>query len=233
MRIPVRIALIRQETPTVKSFRLGLAGQEFSFLPGQWVDCYAEVDGRTEVAGFSITSSPLTRGTIDLAVKRVETNALTTFMHERARVGDLIYVDGGQGDFCYQREMGDSVALIGGGIGITPLMSILSYVDEAAPEASATLVYSARAPSELLFRSRVSGIAARNPRIRCLFTVTRPGDEPWDGPVGRIDARVLATARVDRNAIFYVSGPPAMVLDVMAALESLGVPPYRIKYESW
>jgi hypothetical protein len=46
MRIPVRIETIKQETPTVKSFELDLGGQEFSFLPGQWIDCYAEVDGR-------------------------------------------------------------------------------------------------------------------------------------------------------------------------------------------
>ncbi len=69
MKVPVSIAAIRQETPTVRSFRLDLGGQEFHFKPGQWLDCYAAIEGRLEVAGFSITSSPLRRDSIELAVK--------------------------------------------------------------------------------------------------------------------------------------------------------------------
>ena len=206
MRIPATVASIERVTPTVKALRLDLGHRPFSFLPGQWVDCYLTPDGRGDVAGFSMTSSPLTEGTIDLAVKLVGDNAVTHQLHHRARVGEVIYVEGGSGDFFYRREMGDSLVLIGGGIGITPLMSILRYVDEAAPGVRVSLFYSASTPSELLFRDELSKLATRNSAIVCLLTVTRNSDEPWDGAVGRIDAGTFTEAGVDLGAFSTCAG---------------------------
>ena len=232
MQIPARIIAIRQETPTTKSLRLDLGGKEFRFLPGQWMDCYAEIDGEVEIAGYSMTSSPTTTDTIDLAVKLVGENPVTHYIHDRARVGDMLHIEVG-GDFYYKRDMGDSLTLIAGGIGITPLMSIVRYVNDAAPEVRLTLVYSAKAPSELLFHDDLNEIASKNKNIRCLFTVTQPTGEPWDGRVGRIDADMLEKADIDLNALFFICGPPSMVADTVLMVEGLGVPTSRIKYESW
>lgn len=233
MRIQVRIEAIRRETPTVKSFRLDLGGQEFSFLPGQWIDCYAEVDGRQEVAGYTITSSPTTEGSIEIAVRRTEDNPVTLFLHEAAVVGDLLQVDGGQGDFYYRRGMGDSLVLIAGGIGITPLMSILRYVDATEPGVSATLFYSAKSPSELVFRKELEEMAAGNGNIRCIFTITGTPDEPWEGHSGRIDPTLLEDSNVELDALFFICGPPPMGPDMAEMLEGLGVSPSRIKNEQW
>lgn len=233
MRIPVTIASIVQETPTVKSFRLDLGAHEFSFLPGQWVDCYVEIDGTPQVAGYSMTSSPLTKGSIDLAVKLVGQNPVTYFLHRRAKVGDQFFVEEGQGDFYYRRNMGISLVLMGGGIGLTPLMSIIRYVDQAEPKVSITLFYSARIPSELLFREQLEEIAVRNERIQCRFTVTRPSTEPWSGRTDRIDSSMLAEAEIDLGALFYLSGPPALVKDMALLLGRLSVPASRINHEAW
>jgi len=232
MQIPARIIAIRQETPTTKSLRLDLGGKEFRFLPGQWMDCYAEIDGEVGIAGYSMTSSPTTTDTIDLAVKLVGENPVTHYIHDRARVGDMLHIEVG-GDFYYKRDMGDSLTLIAGGIGITPLMSIVRYVNDATPEVHLTLVYSAKAPSELLFHDDLNEIASKNENIRCLFTVTQPTGEPWDGRVGRIDADMLEKADIDLNALFFICGPPSMVADTVLMVEGLGVPASRIKYESW
>ena len=232
MQIPARIAAIRQETPTVKSLRLDLGGQEFRFLPGQWIDCYAEIDGAVGIAGYSMTSSPTTTDTIDLAVKLVGDNPVTHFIHDRARVGDMLNIEVG-GDFYYERDMGNSLTLIAGGIGITPLMSIVRYVNDAAPEVRLTLVYSAKAPSEMLFHDDLNEIVSKNENIRCLFTVTRPTNEPWDGRVGRIDADMLKKADTDPKSLFFVCGPPPMIADTVMLVEGLGAPASRIKYEGW
>ena len=233
MKVPATIIDKKQETSSIITLRLDLGGQDFKFLAGQWVDCYVEIGGRPEVAGYSMTSSPLAAGTIDLAVKRTETNAVTRFLHERAKVGDVLHIDGGQGEFFYQREMGDSLILIGGGIGITPLMSIMRYVEEAAPDVRATLAYSARYPSELLFRNQLLHMAACNENIRCLFTVSGPTNEAWDGQTGRIDAEMLTEAQTDPDALIYVCGPPPMIRNMLSLLCGLGVSASRIKYEKW
>ena len=233
MKVPARIAAIRLETPTIKSFRLDVRDPGFSFLPGQWLDCCVEIDGRHEVAGYSMTSSPLNARTISLAVKLVGENPVTHFLHRRAAVGDQVHVDGGQGDFYYQRSMGESLVLVGGGIGLTPLMSIVRYVEEAEPDVNVTLLYSARTPSELLFHDQLNEIAVRNERIRCLFSVTGRSEEAWSGRLGRIAAVMLRDAGIDLGALFYVSGPPAMVDDVVGTLEALGIRASHVKHESW
>ena len=231
--LPVRIAAIRQETPTVKGFQLDLGEQEFTFLPGQWIDCYAEITGLLEVAGYSITSSPLTSGRIEIAVKLEGENPVTHLLHKQAKVGDELHVDGGQGEFYYQRDKGDSIVLIGAGIGLTPLMSIIAYVAEAHPEVRATLIYSASTPDELLFRARLEDMANKSGSIRCLLTVTGPAGKTWDGHVGRIGPNLLAEAEIDLNARFYVCGPPPMIQEIVGVLDGLGVPPERIEYEGW
>ncbi|NQT09235.1 oxidoreductase [Candidatus Bathyarchaeota archaeon] len=233
MKIPVRIRSIRQETPTVKSYILDLGGQEFSFRPGQWVDCYVDADGERGVAGYTLTSSPTTEGTIELTVKRSEEREVTRFMHEEAETGDVIYVDGGQGDFYYLREMGDSVTLIAGGIGITPLMSMLRYVDEGTSDVRARLIYSVKVPSEIIFRRQLEEIARRNERIGCVFTVTRPGGELWEGHTGRIDDGLLRTEGASLEGIFFICGPKPMGQDMEETLKGLGVAEERIRYEQW
>ncbi|MBA7484617.1 Flavohemoprotein [subsurface metagenome] len=233
MKIPVRIRSIRQETPTVKSYILDLEGQEFSFRPGQWVDCYVDAEGERGVAGYTLTSSPTTEGTIDLTVKRNEEREVTRFMHEEAETGDVIYVDGGQGDFYYLREMGDSVTLIAGGIGITPLMSMLRFVDEGTPDVRAKLFYSVKAPSEIIFRRQLEEIALRSERIDYIFTVTQPGGEHWEGKTGRIDCELLMDEGVDLGGIFFICGPKPMGQDMKEMLKDLGVAEERIRYEQW
>ena len=140
--IPATIVSIRDETPTVRVFGLDLDGQRLVFLPGQWIDCYLTPAGGPEVAGYSMTSTPGESTRIEIAVKRVGDNAVTHHLHAGAREGDVLYIDGGYGDFAYTREMGSSIVLIAGGIGITPLMSMVRYVDESAPGTRAMLLYS-------------------------------------------------------------------------------------------
>jgi len=185
------------------------------------------------VAGYTITSSPTAGGTIEIAVRYSEDNPVTRFLHEAADVGDLLQVDGGQGDFYYRREMGDSLVLVAGGIGITPLMSILRYVDAAEPDVSATLFYSAKSPSELVFRDELEEMTVRKGNIRCILTVTGSTDEPWDGHVVRIDSVLITGSKVDLDALFFICGPPPMGPDMAEMLEGLGIPASRIKYEQW
>ncbi len=227
----VEIMEIRRETPTVRSFTLDLGEQEFTFLPGQWVDCYLDAEGKWGVAGYTITSSPTKKGTIDLTVRKGGDNPVTRFLHEEVHVGDTLFIDGGQGEFYYSREMGDSLVLIAGGIGVTPLMSMLRYVHDSTPEARAQMIYSARVPSEIIFRRELEEISDASDRISCVFTVTRPGDEAWEGRRGRITSEILET--VDRDALFYICGPPPMGQEMTELLAGLGASRDRIMYEQW
>ena len=233
MRVPAKIAEIRQLSPTVKTFILNFEGQPFRFLPGQWIDCFVEIDERTEVAGYSMTSSPTEENWFSIAVKRVSDNPVTDYLHDHSAVGDTLWVEGGQGDFYYTGDEDQPLALIAGGIGITPIASIVRFIDKMALKVPCTLVYSASAPSELLFRDEFAAIAKRNPLFRARFSVTRPHDEPWDGCTGRIDAAALRRAGVDADSVCYLCGPPQMIRDALSAVKAIGVPEHHIRFEKW
>ena len=233
MRLPATIATVSRETPTVMSFALDLGGREIGFSAGQWVDLFVTIEGAEAVGGYSITSSPVDQTSIRLAVKHDDSDhPVTNWLHDEARVGDVVEVSLG-GDFIYTPDEARSIVLIGGGIGMTPLMSIVRAVDELARLTRLNLVYSASSPDELLFRRELESIAARNDRIRCVFTVTRAVPETWDGRTGRIDAELLRAEGIDLDALFFICGPPAMIQDVAAILAGLGVPSERIRYEQW
>ncbi len=233
MKIPVRIAHIQKISPTVKSFTLALDGKPFTFLPGQWIDCFIDIDGRTEVAGYSMTSSPTESGWFSIAVKLVGDNPVTDYLHERAAVGDTLIVEGGQGDFHHTRDHTHPLALIAGGIGITPIASIIRFIDQSGLQVPTTLIYSASAPSELLFREEFETIATSNPNFRTHFTVTRPHTEPWNGNVGRISVATLQDAGIDASALCYICGPPEMIREILSALKEIGVPEERLRFEQW
>ena len=160
MRLPATITSIRRETPTVKSFALDLGGREIGFKAGQWVDLFVTIDGAEAVGGYSITSSPADQTSIRLAVKHDGSDhPVTNWLHDGVCEGDLVEVSLG-GDFTYTPDEAPSIVLIGGGIGMTPLMSIVRTVDEISRSTRLTLVYSATSPDEILFRRELEAIAA-------------------------------------------------------------------------
>jgi ferredoxin-NADP reductase len=215
------IIRIHQETPTVKSFRLGIATPTFSFLPGQWVDLYIDDPDEGEViGGFSITSSPLHRDYIDLAIKKIPDGRASVYLHERVQVGDGVTIDGGYGDFYYRKGMSQALVLIAGGIGITPLMSMMRLIDEASL-------------SELVFYEELQAIAARHANVRSHFTVTQPGNASWDGRVGHIDRELLGAQAMVPNALYYLCGPRGFAEDMEGLLTQLGVGGSQMRREAW
>jgi len=231
--IPVTIERIWRETPTVLSFSLDLRSQEFSFKAGQWLDCYLGKDASPGVAGYTITSRPPQDGRIQITVKYSQTNPVTRYLHAEACVGDEIYIEGGQGDFYYDRSMGSSLVLLADDIGITPMMSIIRYVDALAPGVEVALLYSASRPDELVFHRELEAISRRNPNIRCHFTVKDSSQRNWAGNVGAIDMGLLLRSEVDAGSLYYVCGPQPHIPCMTVILNYLGVTHDRILSEDW
>ena len=126
------------------------------------------------------------------------------------------------------------MALIGGGVGITPMMSVARYLTEISWSGKVYLILGFRAPRDFIFRNEISELRTRNANLSVTVTMTRPGDEPWSGAVGRIDATLLASAVPDiATRRVHICGPPLMLEAVKAALLKLGVPFAQIKAESF
>lgn len=228
---PARIARITQATPTIKAFELEVDDPGFKYLPGQWVEVSTVIDGDTKTSGYSITTSPTQKGVVGLAIKTSSTHPVTRWLHE-AREGDTLNITRGQGPFVFLPDMGEDIVLIGGGVGVTPLLSIFRYVRDASPETHATLYYSVSEPAEILFREELELTARQHNNLSLEITVTQPC-EGWRGQTGRINKHKLAALNAAPDALFYLCGPPGMVDDMEKFLRDLGVPPSRIIFEKW
>ena len=228
--IPVTIKRILQATPTIRILTLDLKGQDFSYRAGQWIDCYAVINGERKLVGYSLASSPVTIDTIEVAVKKSD-NLVTEYVHGEAQVGDTLFIEGGQGDIFYEEGMGDKVVLIGAGIGVAPLMGMFRYIDDST-DASVTLIQSASTADEMVYYEEASGIAERNSRVSYLATITR-GESREGFKRGRISKEKLIEAGVDAGSLFFLSGPGGMIPDMEDVLRAMGVPKKRILYEVW
>jgi ferredoxin-NADP reductase len=227
-----QIAAITPATPSIHVLRLAIPDPAFRFLPGQWVDLSIEVGGATHTSGYSITTSPIHTGEIELAIKSSAHHPVARWVHEQARVGDAIRISQGQGPFVYLPEMSDNVVLIGGGVGITPLLSIFRHVRDARLPTLAHLVYSVSDSREILSRDELDAAARSHDNLHVSVTVTQP-DADWHGLTGRIDPVKLHALDVPDDTLYYLCGPKGMVEDMSTLLHDLGVPMNRIIFEKW
>lgn len=226
------ILAITHATPSIRALRLGIADPGFRFLPGQWVDLSVDLDGSAHTAGYSITTSPLRHGEIELAIKASGRHPVARWAHERAAVGDRVRVSQGQGPFVYLPEMSDNVVLIGGGVGVTPLLSIFRHVRDAGLPTQAHLVYSVSDSREILFKEELEAAARAHSNLHLSLTVSKP-DPAWHGLTGRVDPVKLHALDVPDDTLYYLCGPKGMVEDMSTMLHSLGVPMSRIIFEKW
>lgn len=221
---------VEQATPSICLLTLKLNDPAFRFLPGQWVELTREINGLSYTAGYSVTNSPLLRGEIELAIKSAK-HPLANWVHQ-AQPGDHLSVSQGQGPFVYVPEMSDNLVLIGGGVGVTPLISIFRYVRDAGLPTRTHLMYSVSDSREILFCNELQAAARAHDNLLVSITVTHP-DADWRGLTGRIDPIKLHTIEMPDDTLFYLCGPKGMVEDMSAMLHELGVPMSRIIFEKW
>ena len=233
MRIfDARVTALDAATPSIRTLRLAIDDPAFRFLPGQWVDLSVTVDGELQTSGYSITSSPLHGGEIELAIKASSKHPVARWVHERAAAGESVRVSQGQGPFVYLPEMSENLVLIGGGVGVTPLLSIFRHVRDASLPTQVHLLYSVSDSREILFRDEIEAAVRTHANLHASITVTQP-DPHWHGLTGRIDPAKLHTLNVPGDALYYLCGPKGMVEDMSALLHDQGVSLSRTIFEKW
>jgi len=234
-----RLALTEVEdvTHNVKTFRFRPpdGGQiPFDYLPGQFLTLHIAPGGIPTKRSYTIASTPTWRDRIEITVKREDRGLVSRWLHDELRVGDQVEIEAPNGTFFFREEEAKSVVLIAGGVGITPMMSVARYLTDTSWSGKVHLVLGFRAPREFIFREELAELEARNANLSVTVTMSRLGDEPWRGAVGRIDAALLASAVPDIvTQRVHLCGPPSMMEAVKAALIGLGVPETQIKTEAF
>jgi ferredoxin-NADP reductase/Fe-S-cluster-containing hydrogenase component 2 len=224
-------------THNVKTFRLKLPNGgniPFDYLPGQFLTLHIAPQGVPIKRSYTIASTPTWRDRIEITVKREANGVVSRWLHDELRVGDEVEVEAPNGTFIFTGAQAESVMLVGAGVGITPMMSVVRYLHETGWPGQVYLVLGFRSPRDFIFREELEGLEARYSNLSVTVTVSNPGNEAWNGRVGRIDEALLAGCVPDparRRA--HVCGPPSMMEDVKGFLLGLGVNQSEIKTEAF
>jgi len=212
---------IVQETPAIKTFRLKLK-EKFSFCTGQFIEL--TVPGLGE-APFTPSSSPSIKGEIELTVMNVGT--VTSRMHTLSK-GDIVGVRGPYGKgYPLDKFKGRDVLIIGGGVGLAPLRSLLlSLFSSIGDYKSIALRYGARSSADIVYKQLLPEWSKKE-KVN-LVTSVDVGEPSWTGNVGLVTT-ILNNLAVDiASAVSIVCGPPIMMKFVTLKLLDLGFKPQDI-----
>ncbi len=206
----------------------GLEGQrDFDYLPGQWafVTVGSEEEQKTKPLSFS--SSP-TEDFLEFTKRLTGHEFSNAFA--ALEVGNTAIIRGPFGKLTLQ-ENHKKICMLSGGIGITPLRSMIRYSTDMELKTSIVLLYSNRFEGAISFMDDFDEMRARNPNFEVIVTITRPG-HGWKGLAGRISQEMIEKKVPDYSErVFYSCGPKPMVDAMVAMLSKMGLPEARIKYE--
>ncbi len=215
------VSSIKQETQRVKSFRLVLP-MWMPHLPGQHYDVRLTApDGYTAQRSYSVASTPLDKGEVELTIDRLDDGEVSPYFHDVVTEGDQVEVRGPFASYFVWRGEAP-VLLVGGGSGVVPLMAILRHRRRTMPDLPMRLVYSVRSADEVIYADELGDDA--------LLTFTREPPQGWTGHTGRIDSALIAQAAPDRGVAF-VCGSNGFVETATRLLLEAGFDPARVKTE--
>ncbi|GAB1606437.1 oxidoreductase NAD-binding domain-containing protein 1-like isoform X1 [Argonauta hians] len=238
-------------SPTVKSLKLHVDDyKEMSYKAGQWIDLM--IPQVNKVGGYSMTNSPGSfkqDGILQLVVKFSEHPA-SSWIHKQCAANDRVFVSFG-GNVFYDPKPDDpnhDLLLIGGGIGLNPLLCIVNSVADlnldkkfdsnksSRQPGNVCLLYSSSTISELIFKEELDILQKEHSNIHCRYFVTREKTKSED-----IIARRLTTCDLEeafnlvnkQTCHVYVCGPISMLDDIEQKLINLNVGLDQIHIERW
>lgn len=197
--------------------------------PGQYIAIRLMIGGEEVRRTYSLSTANAADG-YRISVKREPGGLVSNYLHDALVVGDAIDLFPPTGQFVLA-ESHRPVALISGGVGITPTIAMLQAALAAGRETY--FVHTARSPDVHAFRSTVDALAAKHPNLRRFYCYSRTqqacGEHMAPGPLGEeLLARWLPAGR-DLDAYFL--GPPGFMGSMYRALCSVGVPRSQLHYE--
>lgn len=209
----------------------------FRFVAGQAV--YVSLPGleSTDASGqvrtFSIASAP-EDAELEIAIRLTDTSFKRYLT--AAGIGVAVQVEGPYGDLVLHDDAHRPAVFLAGGIGVTPLCSMVLDASNRGLQHRLFLFYSNRKPEDAAYLTELRELEQKNSRFKLIVTFSEGESVPQSGTVeqGRITAEMLARHVGNLAApIFYVAGPPAMVVAMEGVLQSAGVDPRNVHAEKF
>lgn len=204
----------------------------FTFKPGQYMQVILS-DDKSDSHTFSIASAPHEEFLMFTTRVREESTFKARLVERGA--GDSIIIEAPGGQFTLPKEDDVSVVFLVGGIGITPIRSMLKHEEHGGSTRPTALFYSNRTPEEAAFLHELENLKLKNYHFIPTMTNMSDSAEEWNGETGYITAEMVEKYIDDVTApMFYVVGPPGFVEGMISLLDSMeNVPSTHVKSEDF
>jgi len=226
----------REVAEGTMAFRFDTSGSDYSFRAGQNADFILIDPPQTDPEGnartFSFCSSPNEKNAIMVAT-RMRPTAFKNSL-KALPLGTRVKVSQAMGSFTLHKDTSKAAVFLAGGIGITPMRSIIEWATQQRLPHRMYLFYSNRTPAATAFLADFEAWARQNPQFKLIATVTDVQGGSWPYERGRVNKEMLARHVHDlQRAIYYLAGPPGMVAGMRELLDSLGVSEDNLKTEEF
>lgn len=231
-----KVALLRRETIAKDTMTFYFEKPEgFTFRAGQFADYTLidppETDDEGNIRGFSLANAPYEEHLV--AATRMRDTAFKRVLRDLP-IGTEVKLDAPYGDFTLHQTDTTPAVFVIGGIGVTPIRSIIAQATHDKTAHNITLLHANREPRDAPFAADFEQFAKENHNFSYVPIVTGEGNEDWGGEHGHVDADMIERHVPDLNApLYYLSGPAGMVEAMRQLLVELKVNQDNIRTEEF
>lgn len=254
--IKLKVAKVERQTNDCKAIYFEHPVEPIQYKAGQFFTFILNIDGKEVRRSYSICTSPQTDEYMGVAVKRVEGGLVSNYLNDNVKAGDELELLSPLGNFTYTAEENKSteLLLIGGGSGITPMMSILKTALSETENVNIKLLYVNRSKEDIIFKETINtlersfserlqvvhyldddnkGVSVTKKKgISGLFGGKKKAEDP--GFITLDKARnILESMNPSSEAAVYICGPTGLMDLMDSALIAVGIDKDRVKKESF
>ncbi len=240
---PFRVVDKVRESATITSFHLEPVDRQdwMPFEAGQFLILRVPEGSGHAIRNYTVSSAPQDEGRYRITVKRegapqpdVAEGLSSTWLHDRINLGDEIEVQGPRGGFKLDSVSQRPVLLISGGVGMTPMLSMLKVLAETSTR-PVWFIHACDSREVHALRDEVAELAAKRAGIHVHYCYRNATDE--DRAEGRHHSEGLLSREVLQSILplddyeVYLCGPPPFMQALYGLLTGLGITKERISYE--
>ena len=219
-----------------------------SFFPGQFLTFQLNIQGNTHpvVRCYSLSDSPHHPDRYRVSIKKVPPprndpkappGLVSNHFHESINENDILDVKAPSGQFFLDINAKGPVVLLAGGVGITPVLSMLNALVEVDSQREIWFCLGVRNKKEHIMKEHLEKVAKENPNVNLQVFYSSPAETDFKEKDYHIEGRVKVSSLIDllpsNNYDFYICAPPPMVEDLRKDLAAWGVPKTSIHFEAF
>jgi len=227
MKFETHLKEVIVRTHNIRSFRFPKP-PSLNYLPGQFFFITLKNNGQELRKHFSFSSSPSEQNYIEFTKKLSDSDFSRKLRN--LNKNDWARIDGPYGKFTFIGEH-KKIALLAGGIGITPFRSMIKYCTDKKLNTEITLIYGNRSEKDIVFKKEFEELKTQNKNFKPIFIINEKNDN-WKGLTGFINGDIIKKEVSDyKQRVFYVCGPPKMVESLLGIINKLGISRNNIRIE--